>query len=61
MKRILCWIKSFKKLSTVEEAKRLKLHFRRNIFGDEINQKDCRSLWNDDYLNVYKCDELKTK
>jgi hypothetical protein len=61
MKRILCWIRSFKTLDTIEEVNRLKLHFIRNVFGDEINQKDCRSLWNDDYWNVYKCNELKSK
>jgi hypothetical protein len=59
MKRILCWFRSFKTLETVKEAQDLELHFRRNIFGDEINHINCRSLWNDKYWNMYRCNELK--
>lgn len=55
MKRIMCWFRAFRKLKTVEDVKSLGLHFRRNIYGDEINHIDCRSLWSDDYLNIYRC------
>lgn len=59
MKRIYCWFRSFKKIKTIKDAERMGLHFRRNIYGDEINTTKCRSLWNDDYWNVYRCDELR--
>ena len=58
MKRIISWLRAFKKVRTVQDAELLGLHFQRNIYGDEINHLDCRSLWNDCYGNVYKIEEL---
>ena len=58
MKRIRYWLRSFKKVKTVKDAESMGLHHIRNIFGDEINRMNCRSLWNDNYWNVYRCGEL---
>ena len=59
MKRIRYWLRSFKKVKTVKDAESMGLHHIRNIFGDEINRMNCRSLWNDNYWNVYRCGELR--
>jgi hypothetical protein len=59
MKRVTSWIRSFKTVKTVTECEKLGLHWKRNVFGDEINTRNCRSLWNDNYWNVYRCSELK--
>lgn len=58
MERVIYWFRSFKKLKTSDDAYRLNLHFIRDVFGDEINHMDCRSLWNDEYWNLCRCDEL---
>lgn len=58
MKRIVCWFRSFRMVKTVKDAKEMKLHWIRNVHGDEINAINCRSLWNDDYMNRYRCEEL---
>jgi len=61
MKRIIYYFRSFKTLNTVAEAEKMKLYFRTNVYGDGINHLNCRSLWNDKYWNIYRCNELKLK
>lgn len=58
-KRIHYWFRAWKMVESAEKAKEMGLHWRRNVHGDEINHINCRSLWNDDYWNVYRCRTLK--
>lgn len=53
----LLWIRIFKILSK-EQAEQLGLTFYRNVYGDEINQIDCRSLWTDHKGRMYRVKEL---
>ena len=56
--RIKCRWRSRKKLSTVYEARDLNLVWINNVHGDFIHVAGCRSLWEDDYFNIYKCDQI---
>ena len=47
-----------RKVATVERAQKMGLTWIVNIYGDRINELDCRSLWVDKYNNPYRCDEL---
>ena len=49
-----------KNIPTVEQAVKMELKHDKNVFGDEINRLDCRSLWYDKYDNLYRCDQLNT-
>lgn len=40
------------------KAKQLGLDFYRNIYGDEINYLNCRSLWKDSKGRLYKVAQL---
>ena len=42
----LWWISSFKVI-TIDQAKDLGLKWERNVYGDEINHINCRSIWTD--------------
>lgn len=61
IERFIFWISSFFKVKSVRCAFQLGLKWQRNVFGDQINQLDCRSLWIDKYGNEYRCDELYQK
>lgn len=59
IKEVKLWyIRTFKIIST-EQAINLGLKFHRNIYGDEINALNCRSLWIDDVPHFYRVEELK--
>lgn len=57
MNRIYRWFLHFRKVKTVKQAKEMGIIFWRNVYGDEINQRNCRSLWYDKYLNDYRCNQ----
>lgn len=42
----LFWIRNFKVISN-KKAKEINLKWYRNVFGDEINHLNCRSIWID--------------
>ncbi len=44
---------------TIAMVIEMKLTFVRNVFGDEINALDCRSLWKDKHGYIYRCTQLK--
>lgn len=54
----LWWIRTFKVISN-QEAKKLGLKFQRNIFGDEINILNCRSIWIDSEIRKYRVQNLE--
>ena len=54
----LWWIRNFQVI-TLAKAAELELTFYRNVFGDEINALNCRSLWKDYEGRSYRVDELK--
>jgi hypothetical protein len=58
MKRIIYWLRSYKKLKTIKEVQQMGLSHFTNIYGDGITRLNCRSLWRDKFENIYKCDEL---
>ena len=62
MKKIFCWIHWLftGKLETLVRAEDLGLSFVANIYGDAINWTGCRSIWSDQYGNLYGCEELNT-
>jgi len=41
-----------------EKAKQMGLMFYRNVYGDEINQLNCRSVWVDDKNRQYRVENL---
>ena len=58
MKEIKMWlIRNFKVIS-ISEAKKYKLKFLTNIYGDSISKLNCRSIWVDDLGRNYKVKEL---
>lgn len=56
--KIHSWLRSFRKLKSVEEAKNLELFFEFNAYGDQIRLFNMRSGWIDKYGIHYKCDEI---
>lgn len=46
------------KVITYQKAIELDLEFYRNVFGDEINHINCRSLWVDNKGRFYRVYEL---
>lgn len=52
------WIRSFKIIST-EYANKIGLKWIRNIYGDEINHINCRSLWIDKKGRWYRIEQLR--
>jgi hypothetical protein len=58
MKGIKLWyIRNFKVLTNAQ-AKQLGLTHMRNVYGDEINHINCRSLWADSKGRYYRVEEL---
>ena len=54
----LWWIRTFKVISN-QRAKELGLRHWRNVYGDEINHTDCRSIWVDDKSRQYYVSHLE--
>ena len=42
----------------IEEAKERGFEFYRNVFGDEINHINCRSLWVDHKARAWRVEQL---
>ena len=56
----MLYIRLFKVIS-LEEAYEYKLDFARNIYGDEINHINCRSIWIDKKGRSYRVEFLYKK
>jgi hypothetical protein len=57
-KDIVLWYKRVFKVIHIEECIALELKFVGNIYGDEINALNCRSIWVDNRGRRYRCHEL---
>jgi len=53
----LWWISNFKVI-TITKAKELGLTWGRNVYGDEINHINCRSIWLDKKGRRYRVNML---
>lgn len=53
----LWWARNFGKLD-ISDALKYNLTFVRNIFGDEINYVNCRSIWKDKNGMLYQVYQL---
>lgn len=56
--KVRSWLRSFKKLKTVDDALYLDLTWEFNAYGDQVNIYNLRSGWVDKYGNHYRCEEL---
>ena len=54
----LWWIRTFRVISN-QRAKELGLRHWRNVYGDEINHLNCRSIWFDDKGRQYRVSHLE--
>jgi hypothetical protein len=54
----LWWIRTFKVISN-QRAKELGLEWYRNVYGDEINNINCRSIWLDKRGRKYRVSHLE--
>lgn len=54
----LWWIRTFKVISN-QRAKELGLRHRCNVYGDEINKLNCRSIWLDSKRRQYRVSNLE--
>jgi hypothetical protein len=54
----LWWIRTFKVISN-QRAKELGLRHWRNVYGDEINHINCRSIWFDSNSRQYRVSHLE--
>lgn len=54
----LWWIRTFKVISN-QKAKELGLRHWRNVYGDEINHLNCRSIWLDYKGRKYRVSHLE--
>jgi len=54
----LWWIRTFKVISN-QKAKELGLRHWCNVYGDEINHLNCRSIWLDDKSRKYRVSHLE--
>ena len=53
----LFWLRTFFVIPT-SKAIELGLTHLKNVYGDEINHINCRSIWIDKKLNKYRVEEL---
>lgn len=56
--KIKYWFRSLKHVKSIKDALDMGLVWRYNIYGDPINIYNCRSVWSDEYGNLYRCQEL---
>lgn len=54
----LWWVRNFQVISN-KKATELKLKHFRNIYGDEINHINCRSIWIDNKKRQYRVSHLE--
>ncbi len=53
----LWWVRNFKVISN-QQAEQLGLRHWRNVYGDEINRLNCRSIWFDYKQREYRVSHL---
>ncbi len=58
MKSIKMWYARNFQVINIELTKEWNLKWYRNVFGDEINQINCRSLWSDKNGRKYRVELL---
>lgn len=58
MEQIKMWYARWFKVITNQQAKEWKLTFVRNVYGDEINHINCRSIWKDLKGRCYRVKSL---
>lgn len=58
-KRLMLWFKKEFGILTLEECKELNLEFSHNIYGDNINHLNCRSIWRNEKGKSYRCESLE--
>ena len=54
----LWWYRNFVVISN-QKAKEIGLIFWRNVYGDEINRRNCRSIWFDHKHREYRVRNLE--
>lgn len=60
MEEIKRWFERNFKVITQKRANELGLSWVRNIYGDEINHKNCRSIWKDKKGRQYRVKQLNS-
>ena len=58
MKGLKLWYTRTFLVINIDYAKKLGLEHVRNIYGDEINHINCRSIWQDNKGRTYRVHEL---
>ena len=58
MKELKLWYTRTFLVININYAKKLGLKHVRNVYGDEINHINCRSIWKDDKRRTYRVYEL---
>jgi len=58
MQEIINWFIRLFLVISEDTARKKGLTHLRNIYGDEINMINCRSLWVDDFYRQYRVREL---
>lgn len=58
MNIVLFWFKKNFGVLTIEECNKLNLEFCHNLYGDSVNNFNCRSIWRDGTGKSYRCESL---
>ncbi len=58
MSKIYFWFLSRFKTISNAKAEKLGFTFHRNVYGDEINMLNCRSIWKDNKGRYYRVEQL---
>ena len=58
MKKLKLWWVSTFKVITTQKALEMNLKHFHNIYGDLINDLNCRSIWKDAESRLYRVEEL---
>jgi len=58
IKKIKLWYYRYFKIITLKQCYDFNLYFDSNIYGDEINYLNCRSVWEDSKGRLYRCEKL---
>ena len=59
IKEIKLWYYRHFKIITLKQCYDFNLIFESNIYGDEINYLNCRSVWVGSKGRLYRCEELR--
>lgn len=58
IKKFKFWYKKEFGILSIEECQKFGLEFCHNIYGDNINHLNCRSIWRDKTGKSYRCESL---